>query len=365
MTEVRDVTSLPPTDNNKKSVLFFWASWHEDSSPGGQMDLVFRSLASINQAAVEFLRVEAESVPELSLKFGVNMVPTCVLLSESNDIVDRVDGVDPARLTQAISSLPTASSPTTAVPPSTQSAPTTEESPTPTSSTSSSSSSSPKSLDERLSQLVRASEVMLFMKGNVSKPRCGFSRQAVEILEQANIAFGTFDILSDDEVRQGLKKFSDWPTYPQLYARGELVGGMDVLKEMVADAQDDGTTLAEALEVEEVAAEEENPAEVLTIEERLQALVIRSRIMLFMKGLPSKPQCGFSRQIVDILEEENVPYDSFNIFEDDDVRQGLKKMFDWPTFPQLYVDGELVGGLDVVKELKSEDELGDMLRGEE
>jgi len=354
MTEVRDVTSLPPADNGKKSVLFFWASWHEESSPGGQMDLVFRSLASINQADVEFLRVEAESVPELSLKYGVNMVPTCVLLSESNEIVDRVDGVDPARLTQAISSLPTAPAST---PPSKQSEPTaTEESPT-------SSASPAESLDERLSQLVRASEVMLFMKGNVTKPRCGFSRQAVEILENAKIAFGTFDILSDDEVRQGLKKFSDWPTYPQLYAHGELVGGMDVMKEMVADAKDDESTLAEALEVEEVMDEEQ--AEVQTIEDRLKALVTRSKIMLFMKGLPSKPQCGFSRQIVDILEEENVPYDSFNIFEDDDVRQGLKKMFDWPTFPQLYVDGELVGGLDVVKELNDEDELGDLLRGEE
>merc|ERR1712232_1142702 len=157
----------------------------------------------------------------------------------------------------------------------------------------------------------------------------------------------------------GLKKLSDWPTYPQIYVKGELVGGLDVLKEMIEELEEDGETLADQLGVEE---QKEAPV-IESLEERIKKLVNRSRIMLFMKGIPSKPRCGFSRQIVEILEEENVPYDSFSILEDEEVRQGLKKMYDWPTYPQLYVDGELVGGLDVVKELKEEDELGDLLKG--
>lgn len=309
------------------------------------MDVVFRSLASINKDDIEFFRVEAEAVPKLSLEFEVSMVPTCILLSETNELISRVDGVEPALLTKAISSLSSSSGSTTS------------SNPPPSSSTDTATPET--SLNERLAQLIRASEVMLFMKGIPSKPRCGFSRQAVSLLTEAKIAFGTFDILSDEEVRQGLKLFSDWPTYPQIYVKGELIGGLDVLKEMMEEAGD-GESLAEQLGVEEQSGE---ALVIQSLEERIKALVNRSRIMLFMKGIPSKPRCGFSRQIVEILEEENVPYDSFSILEDEDVRQGLKKMYDWPTYPQLYVDGELIGGLDVVKELKEDDELGDLLRG--
>ena len=70
--------------------------------------------------------------------------------------------------------------------------------------------------------------------------------------------------------------------------------------------------------------------------------------MLFMKGTPSAPQCGFSRQTVSILREKGVRYGFFNILADDEVRQGLKEYSEWPTFPQVYVGGELVGGLDIV-----------------
>lgn len=310
------------------------------------MDTVFRSLASVvsssssSSSSLDFFRVEAEACPKLSRKFGVNMVPTCVLLSETNEVVDRVEGEDPARLTRAVNDLAASSSSST-------STTTLAAEPAP-----------PPSLDDRLRTLVRASEVMLFMKGDVAKPRCGFSRRATEILTEANVPFGTFDILGDDEVRQGLKTFSDWPTYPQLYVRGALFGGLDVLQETAAEATDEGRSLAEALEVNEI------PGAPTTLEDRLAALVKRSRVVLFIKGVPSAPRCGFSRRIVEILDEEKTSYDSFDVLEDEDVRQGLKTYSDWPTYPQLYVDGEFVGGLDVVKEMKESDELGELLRGE-
>ncbi len=75
---------------------------------------------------------------------------------------------------------------------------------------------------------------MLFMKGSPDQPRCGFSRQTVEVLSENDIQFASFDILSDEEVRAGLKVYSDWPTYPQVYVHGTLVGGLDILKEMLA-----------------------------------------------------------------------------------------------------------------------------------
>jgi Grx4 family monothiol glutaredoxin len=73
---------------------------------------------------------------------------------------------------------------------------------------------------------------MLFMKGSPTDPRCGFSRKVVDILGELGVDYGTFDILSDDTVRQGLKDYSNWTTYPQLYIKGEFIGGCDIVLEM-------------------------------------------------------------------------------------------------------------------------------------
>ena len=78
--------------------------------------------------------------------------------------------------------------------------------------------------------------------------------------------------------------------------------------------------------------------------------------MLMMKGTPDAPKCGFSRKIVETLREASISFASFNILEDEEVRQGLKKYSNWPTYPQLYVEGKLLGGLDVVKELQEEED---------
>ena len=87
-------------------------------------------------------------------------------------------------------------------------------------------------LQERLQSLINASDVVLFMKGNPQFPQCGFSANAIGILNEMGKSFKTFDILSDPEVRQGLKEHSNWPTYPQLYVKGKLMGGNDILMEM-------------------------------------------------------------------------------------------------------------------------------------
>lgn len=80
-----------------------------------------------------------------------------------------------------------------------------------------------------MAKLVKAAPVMLFMKGTPAAPQCGFSRTLVGLLREKGVRYGFFNILADDEVRQGLKEFSDWPTYPQLYLEGNLVGGLDIV----------------------------------------------------------------------------------------------------------------------------------------
>jgi len=90
---------------------------------------------------------------------------------------------------------------------------------------------------------------------------------------------------------------------------------------------------------------------------RLKQLINQAKVMLFMKGTPAEPQCGFSRTITQILNESNLPYSTFNILADNEVREGLKTYSNWKTYPQLYVNGELIGGLDIVKELQASGDL--------
>ena len=84
----------------------------------------------------------------------------------------------------------------------------------------------------RLKQLVESNEVVLFMKGSPLFPQCGFSSRAVAILNHLNTEFESVDVLQDQGIRQGIKAFSDWPTIPQLYVKGEFVGGSDIMMEM-------------------------------------------------------------------------------------------------------------------------------------
>ncbi len=84
----------------------------------------------------------------------------------------------------------------------------------------------------RIAQIVGANPVVLFMKGTPLFPQCGFSSRAVAILEHLGVPYEGVDVLQDMEVRQGIKEFSDWPTIPQLYIKGEFVGGSDIMMEM-------------------------------------------------------------------------------------------------------------------------------------
>jgi monothiol glutaredoxin len=84
----------------------------------------------------------------------------------------------------------------------------------------------------RIDEIVRNHDVVLFMKGSALFPQCGFSSRAVAILDHLGVKFETVDVLQDGEIRNGIKDYSDWPTIPQLYVKGEFVGGSDIMMEM-------------------------------------------------------------------------------------------------------------------------------------
>ena len=125
-----------------------------------------------------------------------------------------------------------------------------------------------EAMKHRLTKLINSSKVMLFMKGKPSEPECGFSRKMVALLNGENIRFGSFDILKDQGVRESLKTYSDWPTFPQLYVEGKLIGGLDIVQEM---------------------AEEGPLIEQLGIQQKdFKQLIQKAPVMVFMKGTQRK-----------------------------------------------------------------------------
>lgn len=185
---------------DKVSVILFSADWAEQCKQ--VLDALNTLAAKPNLAsALQFLDISAEEHSDISLKHQIEAVPT-VLFVRGGKAIDRIDGVDIAALTSKCQAL----------------AGVVEDAKT--------------SLNDRLAKLINRAELMVFMKGDRNTPRCGFSKQLIAILNDTGISYETFDILSDEEVRQGLKTYSDWPTYPQVYVKGELIGGLDIIKEL-------------------------------------------------------------------------------------------------------------------------------------
>ena len=99
------------------------------------------------------------------------------------------------------------------------------------------------------------------------------------------------------------------------------------------------------------------------LKQRIEGTIGQSRVVLFMKGSKHFPQCGFSAQVVQILKQKGAEFKDVNILADAELRQGLKEFSNWPTFPQLYVGGKLVGGCDIISSLNESGELDTVLSG--
>lgn len=244
-------STLRSTSPSTLLVLSFHTPW---AAPCTQMRTILETLASTypvkEPPTVSFLSINAEDLPEVSELYDVTAVPFLVLLRDSNT-VETVSGSDASKVRDAVEKQAgkMGNSGTPGIPPALEATPRKEEdkstngtgpakdlsayapksSDHPTAPAMTSGASSKEELHTRLSNLVKAAPVMLFMKGTPSQPQCGFSRQLVSILRENSVKYGFFNILADDEVRQGLKEFADWPTFPQLWTNGDLVGGLDIV----------------------------------------------------------------------------------------------------------------------------------------
>lgn len=217
---------------DKLIALYFHTPW---ASPCIQMNKVIDTLSSSAEYnSISFLTINADTFPEISDLFDITAVPYFVLI-QNGTILKELTGADPKEFVTALDQFK--SSPSSSQEPSnnisnTNSNVTTNQN---TTAIHEESNESPEQLNARLEKLTTAAPIMLFMKGTPSAPQCGFSRQMIAILREHQVRFGFFDILKDDSVRQGLKAFSDWPTFPQLYINGVFQGGLDIIKENLSD----------------------------------------------------------------------------------------------------------------------------------
>ena len=214
------------------------------------LDALASTYTATSPPSISFISVDAEEQSDIAETYDVPAVPF-IILQRDGKTLESVSGSDPARVRAALDKHYTSASAVRAggaangtgqtkkldlppaqtvtrpdVPPSSmiatgpKDASTAEENGT---------VSTKEQLQTRLSELVKAAPVMLFMKGTPSAPQCGFSRQTVGMLREKGVRYGFFNILADDDVRQGLKEYADWPTYPQVWVDGELVGGLDIV----------------------------------------------------------------------------------------------------------------------------------------
>lgn len=231
MSTIIDITSIPQWEQVLAStpattlvIVSFHAPW---AAPCAQMATVLSTLASeypvTEPPTTKWVSINAEDLSDISETYDVTAVPFLVLLRDGK-VVETVSGSSAVKVRTAIetNAKQSATEPAANVTSNdmgVDNAPAEEDDP----------EKKKKELFKRLADLVKAAPVMLFMKGTPSSPQCGFSRQMVGLLRENSVKYGFFNILADDEVRQGLKEYADWPTYPQLWIDGELVGGLDIV----------------------------------------------------------------------------------------------------------------------------------------
>ncbi|KAH8657049.1 thioredoxin-like protein [Tricladium varicosporioides] len=243
----KHVENTPPTT---LQIISFYAPW---AAPCKQMRTVLETLASsypvTEPLSTSWVSMNAEDVMDTSDAFNVTAVPYLVL-TRNKQVIETVSGSDAAKVRAAIekhAKAPEGGASTNTSAPAVNGGaeaknlsiytPTANDPATAPEFTAETKESK-EALEKRLATLVKAAPVMLFMKGTPSAPQCGFSRQLVALLRENSVKYGFFNILADDDVRQGLKVWADWPTFPQLWVDGELIGGLDIVKEEMANDPD-------------------------------------------------------------------------------------------------------------------------------
>jgi glutaredoxin-related protein len=202
---------------------------------------------------------------------------------------------------------------------------------------------------KELEELINTGSMTCFIKGSPSEPRCKFSKQLLRFLMDNNITkLAYHDILEDTFTRDALKVYSNWKTYPQIYVQGKLLGGIDAVKDLHAKGQ----------------FLDKIPKECFGkgLYPRIRKIIDQQHVMLFMQGTPQEAKNDEDKQAVTILKETGVEFGYFDVSAAEDIAKGAPTYARFTGYPQLFVGGELLGGLSFLQEKQSQSKLADLLK---
>jgi Grx4 family monothiol glutaredoxin len=193
----------------------------------------------------------------------------------------------------------------------------------------------------KIEELIGSKDLVVFLKGNKEKPKSRRSLKMVRILNGYD--FTDVDIDADKETAEWVKVYSESSSFPLYYIKGKFAGSLEKLIEETKSG-----VLFNTLGQD--------------LNERLKRITQSSKYIIVMMGSREEPICGYSKRLIELLNEFKIDFNSFDISIDNEVCEGLKKMFDWPTYPQVYVEGELIGGLDVCTQMHQDGSLREALK---
>lgn len=311
---VSNIGDLQINDNNIVTVVHFYADWSEECN---HIDEIMDALSSVSEFNhINFMKCAAENFPSISIHFNVNVVPTILFLKNGHKI-DELTGADPAVLNKKLQQF-----------------------------------AKYTPADDLLTNILSAEKVVVFIKGDDKSLECMPNKELLRILDECKVKYKTYNILADEALKQKIETYSGSTSFPQLYLKGNFAGDLETIRRL-------NSTGELSIWIDAV-----NKNLSKNLVQKLKSLIKKADIMVFMKGERDAPKCGFSRQLMEILKNSKLPFETFDILTDEEVRQSLKVYSDWPTYPQVYVKGELVGGLDIIKSLVEEGELMSTLLGE-
>ena len=180
-----------------------------------------------------------------------------------------------------------------------------------------------------------SASIVIFIRGTQIVPMCRASRQMVESLDNLEIKYKSYDILENAKTKEWLKFYANWPGYPQLYIYGKFIGGTEIMQRLIE--QDDFMSMI--------------PSECIRTNaiERITTSLASGVVILFIKGTKLRPFDGYQRAALEILDESNVRYKCFNVLNDPDLREILKEISRFASYPQLFIEKKFVGGLNFLK----------------
>ena len=364
-----ELIQLKTDSKNHFALLFFTADWIQ------QNDQITQAAEEVCASflGVTLYTIDAEEADDCSEHFDISVAPTFVLVSLSNPTkaLGSVKGAIVSNIMQLV--LPHCtpkqvqkSGQTTNK--ALESASKIVEEP---SHLSNSDNVDDASIRQELKTIIESHPIFMVIKGTKDQPKCKFSRALLSLLKEhvPDLEFETLNILEHPEFRERIKKMYEWKTFPMIFINGELQGGLDIMKSLAASNQLSSLFSTTGPQSSSVSSKntdsgDSNPSE--ETEEQLfakcDAFIKSAPMVLFMKGTPQAPECGFSARVVKALNAAKANYTAYNILLDEKIRQTLKKHVDWKTYPMLFVNGELVGGCDIVETMAKDGSLDNTVK---